>query len=81
VDVSYDLGDIPINDVARDDVRGDLYAASDFAVYRLRAGGTSWGLAAPGMPNGEVSGLVIRSAERKLYAATHGLSAWLLNLP
>jgi len=24
---------------------------------------------------------VIRSAERKLYAATHGLSAWLLNLP
>jgi hypothetical protein len=28
-----------------------------------------------------VAGLTIRSAERKLYAATHGLSAWLLNLP
>ena len=79
--VSYDLGDIPINDVARDDVSGDLYAASDFGVYRLPAGAASWGLAAPGMPKGEVSGLTIRSAERKLYAATHGLSAWLLNLP
>jgi hypothetical protein len=33
------------------------------------------------MPNVEVSGLVMRSAERKLYAATHGQSAWLLNLP
>ena len=31
--------------------------------------------------NVEVAGLTIRSAERKLYAATHGLSAWLLNLP
>jgi hypothetical protein len=36
--------------------------------------------AAPGLPNVEVSGLTMRSAERKLYAATHGLGAWLLNL-
>jgi hypothetical protein len=81
VDRSYDLGDIPVNDVARDDVTGDLYAASDFGVYRLPAGGTSWSLAAPGMPHVEVAGLTIRSAARKLYAATHGQSAWLLNLP
>ena len=38
VDVSYDLGDIPITDVARDDVTGDLYAASDFGVFRLVSG-------------------------------------------
>jgi hypothetical protein len=81
VDLSHDLDDIPINDVARDDVTGDLYAASDFGVFRLVAGTTSWGPAAPGMPNVEVAGLTIRSAERKLYAATHGQSAWLLNLP
>jgi len=79
-DVSYDLGDIPINDVVRDDVNGDLYAASDFGVFRLVAGATDWGAAAPGMPNVEVSGLTIRPAARKLFAATHGLSAWLLNL-
>ena len=81
VDRSYDLDDIPINDIARDDATGDLYAASDFGVFRLLAGATTWGPAAPGMPNVEVAGLTIRSAERKLYAATHGQSAWLLNLP
>jgi len=80
-DRSYDLGDIPITDVARDDVTGDLYAASDFGVYRLPAGGASWGLAAPGMPQVEVAGLTIVPPARKLYAATHGQSAWVLNLP
>jgi hypothetical protein len=81
VDVSYDFGDIPATDVARDDVRGDLYAATDFGVFVLAAGGNEWQPSAPGMPNVEVAGLTIVSAERKLYAATHGLSAWLLNLP
>jgi hypothetical protein len=81
VDLSYDFGDIPVTDVARDDVRGDLYAATDFGVFRLDAGTTEWVTAAAGMPHVEVAGLTIRSAARKLYAATHGLSAWLLNLP
>jgi hypothetical protein len=81
VDRSYDLGDIPINDIVRDDATGDLYAASDFGVFRLAAGTTSWSAAAPGMPNGEVSGLTIVVGARRLYAATHGLGAWLLNLP
>jgi hypothetical protein len=81
VDVSYDLSDLPITDVVMDHVKGDLYASSDFGVMRLPAGTTSWVLAAPGMPNVEVTGLTIVPAERKLYAASHGLSAWLLNLP
>ncbi len=65
--------------MVRDDRTGDLYAASDSAVYRLCSGDTDWTLAGTGMPSVEVSGLTIRS--RKLYAATHGLGAWLLNLP
>jgi hypothetical protein len=81
VDRSYDVGDIPITDIARDDVTGDLYAASDFGVFRLAAGTTSWTAAAPGMPNVEVSGLTILPASRRLYAATHGMGAWRLNLP
>ncbi len=80
-DVSYDLGDIPINDIASDDVNGDLYAASDFGVFRLVAGTTDWTAAAPGMPNVEVAGLTMKAGARKLFAATHGLGAWLLNLP
>ena len=81
VDVSYDLGDLPATGVAFDDVTGDLYAASDFGVMRLRHGATSWTLAGSGLPNVEVSGLTIVPAARKLYAATHGRSAWLLTMP
>lgn len=79
-DLSLDLGDIPITDIVRDDLRGDLYAASDFGVYRLLAGETDWTLAAQGMPAVEVAGLTIHPASRRLYAATHGLGAWMLML-
>jgi hypothetical protein len=80
-DLSHDIGDLPVTDLVRDDQTGDLYAASDFGVARLPSGTTSWILASSGMPNVEVTGLTIVVSERKLYAATHGLSAWLLNLP
>ncbi len=62
-------------------MHGDLYAASDFGVFKLASGSTAWTSSALGMPNVEVSGLTIVPAARKLYAATHGLGAWLLNLP
>jgi hypothetical protein len=74
------LGDIPITDLVRDDVTGDLFAASDYGVMRLAAGSSTWTLAAPGMPNVEVAGLTIVPAKRVLYAATHGMAAWRLNL-
>jgi hypothetical protein len=80
-DLSYDFGDIPATDIARDDLTGDLYAATDFGVFLLANGSTSWTNSAPGMPNVEVAGLTIVPSARRLYAATHGLSAWLLNLP
>jgi hypothetical protein len=79
-DLSHNWGDLPTTDLVRDDVTGDLYAASDFGVAMLPAGGTNWVLAAAGMPNVEVAGLTIVPSERVLYAATHGLSAWKLNL-
>jgi hypothetical protein len=80
VDRSYDFGDIPVTDLVRDGVNGDLYAATDFGVLRNAAGTTTWTKAAPGMPNVEVAGLTFIPGKRILYAATHGLSAWRLNL-
>ncbi len=80
-DRSYNLADIPVTDLVRDDVNGDLYSANDFGVLMLPAGTTSWVLAAPGMPNVEVAGLTIVPSQRKLFAASHGLGAWSLNLP
>jgi len=75
------LGDIPVTDLVRDDNTGDLYAASDYGVMALAGGSTTWTLAAAGMPNVEVAGLSIVPSSRKLYAATHGLGAWVLGLP
>jgi len=80
-DRSYNLSDLPITDVVLDSVTGDLYASSDFGVYRLPSGSTVWRLAAKGMPNVEISGLTIVPSARLLYAASHGLGAWVLKLP
>jgi hypothetical protein len=79
-DLSHDLRDLPITDLVRDDATGDLYASSDFGVLRLAAGTGTWTTAARGLPNVEVAGLTILPRQRILYAATHGLSAWKLQL-
>ena len=76
----FNLGDIPLTDVAFDHLTGTLYTSSDFGVMRLGAGGNTWGLAGAGLPQVEVSSLTIAVADRQLFAATHGLSAWLLEL-
>jgi hypothetical protein len=81
VDRSYNLPDFPITAVVRDDVTGDLYAASDFGVMTLAAGETTWTGAGSGLPMVEVAGLTIVPSARILYAATHGRSAWSLALP
>jgi len=80
VNRDYDLGDLPLTSVALDSVTGDIYASTDYGVILLDKGSTSWTLAAPGMPNVEVPSLTIVPGARKLYAATHGLGAWLLDL-
>jgi len=77
----FDLGDVPLTSLAFDNATGDIYAATDFGVLLLASGSTSWTLAAPGMPDVEVPALTIVPGARKLYAASHGLGAWLLNLP
>ena len=74
------MGDLPVTDLVRDDVTGDLYASTDFGVMTLDSGSTTWKSAGAGLPNVEVAGLTIVPGARVLYAATHGRSAWKLNL-
>src|SRR5207248_875271 len=78
-------GDIPITDLVRDDLTGDLYAATDFGVLR-NAGGVgapavAWTEAGVNLPRVEVPGLTIDPCSRILYAATHGRSVWRMFLP
>jgi hypothetical protein len=77
------MGDLPATDLVRDDVTGDLYASTDFGVMTLAGGNASgtWVAAGDGLPTVEVAGLTVVPGARKLYAATHGRSAWVLTLP
>ncbi len=79
-DLSFDLGDVPLSDLERDDATGDLYAATDFGVARLPAGTSSWQRAGSGLPPVAVAGLTLPRTARVLYAATHGRGAWRLAL-
>ena len=73
--------DFPANSVVFDSVKGDLYASNDWGVLKRANGSSDWVVAGTGLPMVEVAGLTIVPSARKLYAATHGRSAWLLNLP
>ena len=79
IDLSYKLDDLPATAVVRDDVTGDLYAGTDFGVFQLQKGATAWTMT-NGMPMVEVAGLTIVPSARVLYAATHGLGAWVFDL-
>ncbi len=72
--------DFPATGIAHDS-NGDLYVSNDWGVLKLPNGSSDWEIAGSGLPNVEVAGLTIDVAQRKLYAATHGRSAWELNLP
>jgi len=73
--------DFPANGVAFDSVTGDLYACNDWGVLKRANGSSDWVTAGTDLPMVEIAGLTIVPGARKLYAATHGRSAWLLNLP
>jgi hypothetical protein len=82
--ISYDIGDQPVNDAVLDVATGDVYVSTDFGVYRLVAGTQTWIPAADGLPAVTVSGLTLaaakQSGDRLLYAATHGRGAYRLRL-
>ncbi|HEU0273628.1 MAG TPA: hypothetical protein VFQ83_03780 [Candidatus Udaeobacter sp.] len=72
--------DFPATAIAHD-LNGDLYVGNDWGVLTLPSGSTDWLPAGSGLPQVEIAGLTIVPNARKLYAATHGRSAWQLALP
>jgi hypothetical protein len=80
-DLSYDLGDQPILDVAFDQATGDLFVGTDFGVEHLPAGATAWERVDANLPPVAVYGLSLAPSARKLYAATHGRGIFSLQLP
>ena len=87
-----DIGDQPVTQIVFDPVTLDLYAGTDYGVYKTSFNfdtsdyDGSWLLASFGLPPVAVYGLTMRNipasgGKRILYAATHGRGAWRLTLP
>jgi hypothetical protein len=83
-DISYDIGDQPVNDAVLDTATGDIYISTDFSVFTLTHGTQTWAPVSDGLPMVAVSGLTLAKAQhgphRYIYAATHGRGAYRLTL-
>ena len=78
--IDKNLGDQPVTGIAYDSNTGDLFISTDFGVDTLPSVGSMWVPAGVGLPLVATYGLTIDSGARILYAATHGRSAWSLQL-
>jgi len=79
-DLASNLGDQPITGIAVDWQTKTTYVSTDFGVFARRSGKTNWQNGGNGLPPVAVYGLSMNVGARVLYAATHGRSAWMLNL-
>ena len=87
-------GDLPINDIVRDDVKKKLYVATDFGVVRGNNDGRGDWRVTPDLPRFEITHLEIQPSARVptcvglggnacptlIYAATHSQGIWKLAL-
>jgi hypothetical protein len=85
-------GDLPVNDIVRDDVKRKLYVATDFGVVRGNNDGRGDWRVTPDLPRFEITHLEIQPSARVpscvglgtcpklIYAATHSQGIWRLDL-
>ena len=80
-DITGDLPDAPVNDLAIDPRNGAyLYVATDVGVFATSSTGFSWAPLGSGMPEAVVNDLKILSVGTHAHAATYGRSSWKVNL-
>jgi hypothetical protein len=79
--ISANLPNAPANDLVVDPADPQtLYLATDVGVWMTRNGGAGWGPLGAGMPIQVVADLTLHASSRRLFAFTHGRSAWSLDL-
>ncbi|MGA9341353.1 MAG: hypothetical protein WBV61_03350 [Rhodanobacteraceae bacterium] len=80
-DIGKGLPAEPINVVREDTVNPDVvYVGTDRGVYVSLDRGTSWQGLQSNLPNVPVHDLAVHPRERELIAATHGRSAWIVDV-
>ena len=89
-----DNGDLPVNDIVRDDAKKKLYVATDFGVVRGNNDGKADWRVTPDLPRFEITHLEVQPSARVptcvglgkkdcptlIYAATHSQGMWRLDL-
>jgi uncharacterized protein (TIGR03437 family) len=81
-DISGDLPNLPVNDIAIDpDLPDTLYIGTDAGVMVTSNSGATWSTLGVGLPRVVVYSLVLHRASRTLRAATHGRSVWDIAVP
>jgi hypothetical protein len=79
--ISGNLPNIPANDLLVDPTDTQrLYLATDLGVWTTRNTGATWYEIGAGLPMTSVADLTLHASARKLFAFTHGRSAWSLDL-
>ncbi len=73
--ISYNLPNLPLADIAYDEISNTIYVANDVGVYYMKDGNTSWQRMGD-LPHAIVTGLSLNQSSRKLYAATWGRGLW-----
>lgn len=73
------VGDLPITGLLQTQ-DGTLYASTDFGVIRQNGDDNDWEVAGAGLPTVEVAGLTLSPDGSRIYAATHGRGAWVLEI-
>ncbi len=73
--ISYNLANLPLADIAYDDISNTIYVANDVGVYYMKDGNTSWQRMGD-MPHAIVTGLSLNQSSRKLYTSTWGRGLW-----
>ncbi len=79
-DISHNLGDVPVNDIAEIDGNYSLIAATDVGVFYTLASFFGWSDLGSGIPQVVVSELAYEKDLNLLYAGTYGRSAYSINL-
>ena len=79
-DISHNLGDVPVNDIAEIDANYSLIAATDVGVFYTLASFMGWSDLGSGIPQVVVSELAYEKDLNLLYAGTYGRSAYSINL-
>ena len=79
-DITHNIGDVPVNDIAEIDGNYSLIVATDVGVYYTLASFMGWIELGNGMPQVVVSELAYEKDLNLLYAGTYGRSAYSIYL-